>query len=260
MTDRPILMSGKMVVATLREIKSPGTGKGETRRCVTKGTTTMDGGPWCNYVEPSAFKLDDAFVDRSYPDSPILKMPWDQLGHDVIARIRPRIEIGDRLWVRENWLAHSWASDCVTIRYAAQHRQVGWTDQIEQIPYPMGNKTAFKFYACKGPNVWRPSIHMPRWASRITLEVTDVQFERVRDITEGGAQREGVTECPIFSTTEVPEYSIHGETNVYPWRVGAFTELWDDLNEARGFGWDANPWVVVISFKPVLCNIDRIAA
>ena len=245
MVDRPILMSGSMVVATLREIKSPGTGKGETRRCVTKGTTTMDGGPWCNFVAPSAFKLDQAFVDRSYPDSPILKMPWDNLGHDVIARVRPRIEIGDRLWVREAW------------------RTPDTTDTIP--PRDLVTNSVTNYIA--GPSCevyswgrYRPSMHMPRWASRITLEVTDVQFERVQDITEGGAQREGVTECPMFSTPEAPEYSIHGETNVYPWRVGAFTELWDDLNEARGFGWDANPWVIVISFTPMLCNIDRIAA
>lgn len=252
MTDRPILMSGSMVAATMREIKSPGTGKGETRRCVTKGTTTMDGAAWCNFVAPSAFKLDKAFVDTSFPDSPILKMPWDNLGDDLVARLRPRIEVGDRLWVREN------------VRFGQVF------DDRKPTDLPNGEIVARQYEADGARKFWkydhlpqgkiRPSIHMPRWASRITLEVTDVQFERVQDITEGGAQREGVAECPMFSTTEAPEYSIHGETNVYPWRVGAFTELWDDLNEARGFGWDANPWVVVISFKPVLCNIDRMAA
>lgn len=250
MAKRPILMSGSMVAATMREIAQRGSGKSETRRCVTPSTTTMDGGPWCNFVAPSAFNLEDARADDSYPDSSILKMPWDNLGQDVVARLRPRIEVGDQLYVREAWRTQA-KYDHVPPRNLLRDGDtvlVSYEADYTQEPND----------GCRGK--YRQAMHMPRALSLITLEVTDVQFERVQEITEDGAQREGVAKCPMFSTPEAPEYSIHGETNIYPWRVGVFTELWDSLNKARGFGWDANPWVVVISFKPVLCNIDRMAA
>ena len=74
---------------------------------------------------------------------------------------------------------------------------------------------------------WRPSIHMPKAAARIWLEVTDVRVERVQDITEEDAQAEGVDS------------------------LADFIELWDKLNAKRGYGWDTNPWVWVIEFRVV---------
>lgn len=253
MTDRPILMSRSMVRATLREIAERGTGKCETRRCVTKSTTTMDGGPWCNYVAPEAFNLDGAYIDESYPDSPILKMPWDNLGHEVVARLRPRIEVGDRLWVREAWrpMGGGYGVWDLTLKYPADNAEIIIDDDVDVGDWIMPKAAA------KG-NV--PSIHMPRWASRITLEVTDVKFERIQEITEEGARREGVAECPTFSMPECPEYSIDGVTNIYPWLTAPFEELWDSLNKGRGYGWASNPWVVVIKFKPVLQNVGGVTS
>ena len=85
-----------------------------------------------------------------------------------------------------------------------------------------------------GGSAWRPSIHMPRWASRITLEITGVRVERVQDISEKDAIAEGAA----FRKDEDGE-------------LDAFNNIWDIINEKRGYSWDNNPWVWVIEFKKV---------
>jgi hypothetical protein len=80
---------------------------------------------------------------------------------------------------------------------------------------------------------WRPSIHMPRWASRITLTITDVRVERVQDISEADAKAEGV----LMDDPDAIFYS------------GMFAHLWNTIYHKRGLGWDANPWVWVIHFR-----------
>jgi hypothetical protein len=85
---------------------------------------------------------------------------------------------------------------------------------------------------------WRPSIHMPRHVSRITLEITGVRVERVKDISEMDARAEGVQKK-------------HDVTHI-DWEYRAnFKPLWDSINAERGYGWDANPWVWVIEFRRV---------
>ena len=85
---------------------------------------------------------------------------------------------------------------------------------------------------------WRPSIHMPRWASRITLRVTNVRVERVQEISEEDALAEGVygdEAAPFDQATATM----------------CFEALWDSINAKRGYGWDANPWVWVVEFERV---------
>lgn len=84
---------------------------------------------------------------------------------------------------------------------------------------------------------WRSSLFMPRWASHLTLEITAVRVERVRDITEADALAEGgwtYATCPIHKAPEA-----------------SFAQLWDSINAGRGFGWQANPWVWVLGFRRV---------
>lgn len=78
---------------------------------------------------------------------------------------------------------------------------------------------------------WKPSIHMPRWASRINLEITDIRVEQVQDISLDDSKSEGVIREPLGSMIE------------------SFEFLWNSINEKRGFGWGKNPWVWVVSFK-----------
>jgi hypothetical protein len=87
---------------------------------------------------------------------------------------------------------------------------------------------------------WRPSIHMPRWASRITLEVTDVRVERLQDITEEDAKAEGA-EARAHGVDDAAAFGLRH-------RVG-FADLWESINGAGS--WDANPWVWRIAFKRI---------
>jgi len=80
-------------------------------------------------------------------------------------------------------------------------------------------------------------LFMPRWASRITRDITDVRVERVQDISEADAWAEGI------SASQAADYYYDG-----PQPVGAFAELWDSINAKRGYGWTANPWVSAITF------------
>ena len=78
---------------------------------------------------------------------------------------------------------------------------------------------------------WKPSIHMPRKASRIILEITNIKVEQIQEINRIDVIAEGMT----------------GEINENP--VDKFVKLWNKINEPRGFGWDKNPWVWVVSFR-----------
>ena len=89
------------------------------------------------------------------------------------------------------------------------------------------------------PASWTPSIFMPRWASRILLEITEMRVERVQDISEEDAQAEGV---------DFPGWDWRLKRN--SWALN-FSALWDSINAKRGFGWDVNPWVWIIEFSCV---------
>ena len=124
---------------------------------------------------------------------------------------------GDLLWVRETW---AYETDFGTHTGKTVYRADGDMREAE------GGKPTDK---------WRPSIHMPRWASRITLLVTGVRVERVQDTTEADARAEGLEPGPG------PDGLTTAKTE--------FWLLWDRINSARGFGWTANPWVWVVEFN-----------
>ncbi|MDJ7508734.1 hypothetical protein LD771_12040 [Salmonella enterica] len=131
---------------------------------------------------------------------------------------------GDRIWVRETFRVHSRATDVATLVYRASVRN-SWTEQTHRVPVAVCNKPAT-------PEKWTPSIHMPRWASRITLEITDVRVERLNSITESDAEAEGVT-----------------DTGFGDLLVDGFRYLWKSIYGDDS--WQANQWVWVIEFKRV---------
>jgi len=128
----------------------------------------------------------------------------------------PYGKIGDRLWVRENF-----------------HYEPATGAEYGEAPQPDEIHYAATFpYRGMEPK-WTPSIHMPRWASRIDLEITDIRVEHIQDISDTDCFSEGIKTrrgCDPRNT---------------------FEELWDSINKKRGHGWDINDWVWAISFKRI---------
>lgn len=143
---------------------------------------------------------------------------------------------GDRLWVRESFY-------CDHFEYPHADRE----EMLEMISYRAGHDCRDWEDGCPcssdGRSWWRSPLHMPRWASRITLEVTGVRVERLQNITEADAMAEGADTNPI-------KIKINGElADFYPMnhRI-AFSVHWNIINGKRS-PWDSNPLVWVVSFK-----------
>lgn len=144
---------------------------------------------------------------------------------------------GDRLWVRETW-AHVPATAYRCSEGVQQTINPGDPDMCAV--YREG-------WERSKPAGWRPSIHMPRWASRITLEIKSINIERLQDISEDDAQAEGLRKFP------------HKGDFAYAWREndnhghgsarGAFMSLWQSIYGQES--WDSNPWVWVIKFERI---------
>jgi hypothetical protein len=146
--------------------------------------------------------------------------------------------VGDRIWVREAFRVHSRATDVATLVYKASERN-SWTEQTRRVPVAVCNKPAT-------PEKWTPSLHMPRWASRILLEITDVRVERLNAISEEDARAEGIIDGGCLNCGE-PEPC--GCVNPEPDATDAFAYLWQSIYGQES--WNANPWVWVIEFKRV---------
>jgi len=147
----------------------------------------------------------------------------------------PYGKAGDKLWVREAcYITKACEDGAPLCDPVVIYRADGCEDQ------PNGY-------------VSRPSIHMPRWASRITLEVVSVRVERLQDISEANAEAEGVSRCCPFGVCNGGGF-IGGDENcrcadITPTQV--FAHRWDSINGKRGYSWDSNPWVWAIEFRRV---------
>lgn len=173
------------------------------------------------------------YITESHKKSEVGKYFWcisDALGMRARSAVFtcPFGAVGDRIWVRETFRVHSRATDVATLVYRASVRN-SWTEQTHRVPVAVCNKPAT-------PEKWTPSIHMPRWASRILLEITDVRVERLRDLSEEDAKSEGITP------------SAGGVLPGWEYRIN-FRDLWMDIYGTDN--WEANPWVWVIEFKRI---------
>lgn len=161
--------------------------------------------------------------------------------------------VGDRLWVRETW--QSFFSEEVT-----QNHQQGARSFSGVPAETVKGHYMFFYYRADGevPDdpkygkaVWRPSIFMPRWASRITLEITDIKVERLQDITEEDAAKEGINQHP-YEYADSTYYDERPEIAGLEANIAAFAGLWDSINGQKpGKTWQDNPWVWVIEFKRI---------
>jgi hypothetical protein len=143
---------------------------------------------------------------------------------------------GDRLWVRETWAKDIPGCESQSgLSYRADHFD------------PKGDGPA-------NPMKWHPSTHMPRWASRIILEITDVRVERLQDIAEADAIAEGMHEFKADGKSFGFGYDPRGTPGpmVSDTATGAFALLWETTNGKKdGCSWDDSPWVWVISFRRI---------
>jgi hypothetical protein len=152
----------------------------------------------------------------------------------------PYGRVGDRLWVRETW-----AAVCQN-----EYGQVlQWRDVAKENRKEERCMTIYKAdeteLNSEYEGSWIPSIFMPRWASRLTLEITDVRAQRIQEISEYDAEQEGVQVSHYYC--DEGEFPAH---RCDP--VGKFKELWDSINGRRpGCSWQENPWVWCLSFKVI---------
>lgn len=224
MADRPILFSGAMVKALLAGTKT------QTRRII-KDAPTEPG--WILY---SAAGKKTWMGPNGYPSMPCTV----------------RFATGDRLWVREAWRCNGWAPDVATIFYRASEGD-GYTAMCEQWPVADHNPLRVE-------TKWSPSLHLPRWASRLTLTVTDVRVQRLQDCSEADAIAEGIVKARdgYFMVPGVDHPNKHfGELS----RVTAremYAALWDVINGSGS--WLASPWVVALTFSVERRNIDAARA
>jgi hypothetical protein len=223
-TERPILFSDPMVRAILSGAKT------QTRRLVRF---------------PAEVEVDGLTrMQPGYPDGP--RPIWDYDGEpNAFSTHNPYGGPGDRLYVREAWRTFERPEDLVDgIRFRAD-------DAFR--PIENSREAADRWVGAHNNGIhgdrWRPSIHMPWWASRLTLEVTGIRVERLQDITEEDARWEGVglvlaDSFPVAERKRITDFVRDGD------RRGAFALLWDSIN-ARRAPWDSNPWVWVVGFRRV---------
>lgn len=219
-SERPILFSGPMVRAILEGRKT------QTRRVVKPQPfpDTCAGQPMVGHRDLAGLFAPHVFGACMAKLAPC---PYGQPG--------------DRLWVRETWRTEELdeddeasGSDIGTdgVRFAADgvFRSIENTMEASERWVVTHNTDSRKLFS-----KWRPSIHMPRWACRLELELTQVRLERLQDITEEDAKAEGVmSECR------------GGDPRAW------FAGLWNDIHSpGRVTAWETNPWVWALTFKRV---------
>ena len=209
--ERPIIFSGEMVRKILAGEKT------QTRRV----------------VKPQPY----FWQHPNFPDKPEMGRIMHPDGYEIGKEDGPYGKPGERLYVRET---------CLLLE--AEHIIDGKKIVYRADATPTSEALRQQFIDAGYPFKWRPSIHMPRWASRITLEITDVRIERLQSITEEDAVAEG------FEVTGwSPTYNDPDNADCLPTFTPRdnFAEYWSVLNAKRGFSWDSNPWVFVIEFRRV---------
>jgi hypothetical protein len=213
MSEKPILFSAEMVRAILDGRKT------QTRRVIKpqppdRGIDTIE--------------LENGILSVT-GDSPTQWMGNVQM-NDWYYEQRCPFSVGQHLWVRETWCSFpASAPDGMgqNVYYRASQKN---TELSQEVMLQNGIK-------------WRPSIFMPRWASRMMLKITDVRVERLQDITPADCKAEGVfIPHPVSPTAEealrhLAEYK------------SAFEKLWDGINSKRGYPWSSNPWLWVVCFE-----------
>jgi hypothetical protein len=188
-------------------------------------------------------------VGRMRPGVMMDDLEWDgppgtiRTGRARMEHIAVPFAVGDRLYVREAW------------------RTWGIFDDLA--PSKLTGNEGLSYVADESagphPGKFRQGMHMPRWASRLTLAVTDVRVQRLQDISEADAEAEGIQRIALCGVPggSWKSYDPNHASHVgWVLAVQSYQSLWDSLNEVRGYGWDTNPWVLAVTFSVEHRNID----
>lgn len=228
--EKPILFSGEMVRAILAGRKTM------TRRVIRCECNAMHNGTllgeWGGSIPPFIWDGNPEDVAWRWRGPKPQVGDWiEQYQTDVDDHAStlvkcPYGKVGTHLWVRETWMPFDRDHGPEKYAYRASTTEDGENIRREYI-------------ACGRKYQWRPSIHMPRKASRITLEITEVRVERLQAISEADAKAEGIREMAIDCK---PGHYFRE----------MFQELWQSINGKRpGCDWQSNPWVWAISFRQI---------
>lgn len=243
---RPILFSVPMVRSTLEGIKT------KTRRLVKQQPFLDAMGNFCSPGKKGQHSCWGQRIDGA------------PCTRDFVKSRCPYGIPGDLLWVRETWkTGMTGAGPQITYKATPDYFSIDAWDGPDE-----GAGPSFNYDRCQNADFsawlgdvlsndgpWRPSIFMPRWANRLTLEITDVRVERLQDISESDAIAEGYpTSCWVPDFKQVRHLENLPENRI-PARLW-YRVLWDQIN---GIGaWDENPFVWCISFRTILANIDSV--
>lgn len=216
MADRPILFSPPMVRAQLAGTKT------QTRRRIDfPGVENVVEFVPVGHNRKTGvpqFEMKDA--NGRHVARPVGK-------HFIAYHWAPRFAVGDRLWVREAIDKVSEPGDvCYRADFTGDSRGLGW----------------------------RPSIHMPRWASRLTLTVTEVRVQRLQDISDADARAEGAYIGKRSGRVADSHFAMAVAGEYFHTARGWYADLWDRINGPGA--WAANPWVVALTFTVAQRNID----
>jgi len=229
--EHPMLFSGEMVRATLRDVDP----KTQTRRIPNKQNSVCPAGLDNLNLAEAVLEPPSLFC----PDTPYLKAPHKT--EDTRHRIFPRYQPGDRIWVRETfWKDKREPDSCVIYAHDPRYYKYKNTGVIGRCCHEDFARTNCTLEeaekAVETNKHWKkcPSIFMPRWASRTLLEVVSVRVERVQEISEADCIAEGIR--PLG-----PEHAPSILRN-------EFRNLWDSIN-GKKHPWADNPWVWAIEFK-----------
>jgi len=250
MSDRPILFSGPMVNALLEGRKT------QTRRVLNPQPEPLGPEYQCDW--------------RMHKGRAVFNFTNEQMARGLASSLVP-YAVGDRLWVREAWRTPESLDHLSPTQIAAQCKEAGyhgvWCPRLtiaDDMTHQWSEEDGFRDDEPAGR--FRQGMHMPRWASRLTLPVTDVRVQRLQDISEEDAIAEGIART-IDSYGNGPSYCDYflGEnSDMAEWfrsPLDSFQSLWDSINAKRDGGkyaWEANPWVVAPTFEIVRSNIDVI--
>ncbi|MEF3027238.1 hypothetical protein V4B64_20370 [Klebsiella pneumoniae] len=247
MKERGMIFNGEMTRAILDGRKT------QTRRVMK--------------VQPESNQLGLLFITDSTKHSDIGKYHWAEsnaTGNHVRSKLFscPFGAVGERIWVRETWATLGNEDGCyvdwednlckgdersAARIYRASCEQRPGDYGLWSIPDDAYWKPHTKEHKFGG--AWRPSIHMPRWASRILLEITDVRVERLNAISEEDAEAEGIDMEALYDSQDCYDCIANHNMTGRPTVTGAFKYLWESIYGEEG--WKSNPWVWVIEFKRV---------